>query len=249
MFEEEEESGAEGGMLRWLITYADLITLLLAFFIILYAISRTEQVKFSQLTAALAEKFNSNSIIGQSPGPSIINGNAGIHTATLSSPAETQALNRLQKALEAAIAQAGLTHQVTVATNLRGVEVSIDAAMLFPPGSALLNAAAEHLLFRLGTALKAVPNDIEVTGYTDSTPIHTAQFPSNWQLSAMRAANVVYVLAKVPGIHAARISIAAFGQYHPVATNSTAAGRQLNRRVNILVLRSKVAEIAIGNGP
>jgi chemotaxis protein MotB len=245
---ENEEGGGEAGMLRWLITYADLITLLLAFFIILYAISRTQQVKFAQLTAALAQKFNSNSVIGVSPGPSIITGASGTRTA-LSSIQEMQAFSRLKAALEAAIAAAGLANQVTVATNLRGVEVSIDAKLLFTPGSATLNPSAVHLLQRLGTALEAVPNDIEVSGYTDSTPIRTVEFPSNWQLSAMRAANVVYVLSRVSGIHPARLSIAGFGRYHPVATNLTAEGRQLNRRVNILVLRQTVAEIAIGNGP
>ncbi len=248
MWEDQDEAGGEGGMLRWLITYADLITLLLAFFIILYAISQTQQVKFSQLTAALAQQFDSNSSIGQSPGPSVINGDSGTHTA-ISSPGEVTALNHLEQALQGAISHAGLASQVTVDTNLRGVEVSINAALLFPSGSAQLSAQAVALLMRLGTALTKVPNDIEVSGYTDSTPIDTAQFPSNWQLSAMRAANVVYVLAKTPGIGPSRLSIAGFGQYHPVASNATASGRQLNRRVNILVLRAKVAEVAIGNGP
>ncbi|MCL5065672.1 MAG: OmpA family protein [Firmicutes bacterium] len=248
MWEDDDETGHDAGMLRWLITYADLITLLLAFFIILYAISRTQQVKFSLITAALAQQFNSNSIIGQSPGPSIINGDSGTQTA-ISSPSEAQALNKLENALQSAINQAGLARQVSVETNMRGVEVSIDAALLFPSGSALLSTQAVNLLMRLGTALEKVPNDIEVSGYTDSTPIHTAQFPSNWQLSAMRAANVVYVLSKVSGIDPGRLSIAGFGQYHPIASNATASGRQQNRRVNILVLRAKVAEVAIGNGP
>lgn len=246
---EEEEAAGEAGMLRWLITYADLITLLLAFFIILYAISRTEQIKFSQLSAALAQKFDSNSIVGQSPGPSIVTGQSGTHTLALSNVTEQKSLSHLEEALKRAIAQAGLAKKVTVATNLRGVEVSINAALLFGPGSALVNPSAVALLMKLGTALKAVPNDIEVSGYTDSTPIHSKLFPSNWQLSAMRAANVVYILAKVPGIDAARMSIAGFSRYHPVASNATSKGRKLNRRVNILVLRHTVAVVAIGNGP
>lgn len=245
---DEPEEGGEGGMLRWLITYADLITLLLAFFIILYAISQTQQIKFAQISAALANQFDSNSIVGQSPGPSIINGLSGTRTA-LSSPQEVQALGRLESVLTKAIASAGLASQVSVESNVRGVEVSIDAKLLFPSGSALLSSAATALLLHLGEALKAVPNDIEVAGYTDSTPIHTAAFPSNWQLSAMRSANVVYVLSEVPGIDPARLSIAAFGPYHPVASNATSVGRQANRRVNIIVLRKNVATVAIGNGP
>jgi chemotaxis protein MotB len=106
-----------------------------------------------------------------------------------------------------------------------------------------------RLLNGLGGALATVPNDIEVVGYTDSTPIRTSLYPSNWQLSAMRAANVVYTLSQVPNIRPQRLSLAGFGKYHPVASNATAAGRAKNRRVNILVLRNDVAQVAIGNGP
>lgn len=244
--DDHEEGGHDGaGMLRWLITYADLITLLLAFFIILYAINRTQQIKFSLVAEALAQQFDSKSVVGSSPGPSIITGLSGTQTGK----AELEALDRLANRLQAAIKQAGIEKQVTVTENLRGVEVSMNATLLFAPGSADLSPAAVALLNRLGHALATVPNDVEVAGYTDSTPIRTQEFPSNWQLSAMRAANVVYVLSRVPGLNPARLAVLGFGRYHPVASNSTAAGRQANRRVNILVLRSNIAQVAIGSGP
>lgn len=250
--EEEGEGGSESGMLRWLLTYADLITLLLAFFIILYALNRTEQIKFAQLSAALAQKFDSSSIVGQSPGPSIINGDSGTHASTPAVPGlspDAVRLGRLESRIAAAIDRAGLASQVAVSSNPRGVEVSISARLLFASGSARLNPSAVRLLAEVGGALKAVPNDIEVAGYTDSVPIRTAKYPSNWQLSAARAANVVYVLASVPGIRPGRLSVAAFGKYHPIASNATPSGRQQNRRVNILVLRKNVGAVAIGNGP
>lgn len=250
--EHEEEGGGEGGgMMRWLITYADLITLLLAFFIVLYAMNRTQQVKFSLVAQALAKEFDSNSIVGQGIGPSIITNQSGTHTqtATAQQQQDLQALNRLQNKLQRAIDKAGLANQVTVTSNLRGVEVSLDATTLFAPGSAVLSPAAHRLLKSLGRVLTTVPNDIEVVGYTDSTPIHTNEYPSNWQLSAMRAANVVYNLAALPDMKPQRLSLAGFGQYHPVASNATSAGRAKNRRVNILVLRQTVAQVAIGNGP
>lgn len=244
--EPEQEAGGEGGgMMRWLITYADLITLLLAFFIVLYAMNRTEQIKFSLVSQALAQNFDSNSIIGSSPGPSIITGMSGVN----SSAAETKSLAALQAKIQAALNAAKVGNQVAVSTNVRGVEVSLNATLLFTPGSAVLSPSAVHLLQMIGVALKSVPNDVEVVGYTDSTPIRTSLYPSNWQLSASRAANVVYVLSRVPGIVPSRLSLAGFGQYHPIATNATAAGRQQNRRVNILVLRKNVATVAIGNGP
>ncbi|WP_053960224.1 flagellar motor protein MotB [Sulfobacillus thermosulfidooxidans] len=240
---ENEDGGNENaGMMRWLITYADLITLLLAFFIVLYAMNRTEQVKFSLVSQALANQFDSKSIIGKSPGPSIINGLSGTH-------AELASLNRLEDELQQKINQAHLSSSVSVTSNERGVEVSLNASLLFAPGSAKVSPQAASLLLQLGNILKTVPNDIEVAGYTDSTPIRTVKYPSNWQLSAARAANVVYILAHVPGINPSRLSIAAFGHYHPIATNKTPQGRQLNRRVNILILRSTVGQVAIGNGP
>ncbi|MCY0878369.1 MAG: OmpA family protein [Firmicutes bacterium] len=250
MDDDERESGGHegGGMMRWLITYADLITLLLAFFIVLYAMNRTEQIKFTLVAQALAQEFDSQSIVGQGLGPSIITANSGTEVQG-TSVRELQSLSKLQSQLQTAIDQAGLGNQVSVTSNERGVEVSLNSTLLFAPGSANLSPAAVSLLERLGRVLATVPNDIEVVGYTDSTPIHTAEYPSNWQLSAMRAANVVYVLSRVPGIHPARLSLMGFGKYHPIASNATPQGRAKNRRVNILVLRSDVAEVAIGNGP
>ncbi|AEJ40565.1 OmpA/MotB domain-containing protein [Sulfobacillus acidophilus TPY] len=250
MEEDEAQHNENGGMMRWLITYADLITLLLAFFIVLYAMNRTEQIKFTLVAQALAQQFNSNSIVGQSPGPSIITGMSGTYALSAKQQQqELETLSQLESRLQSAINQAGLANQVAVTSNPRGVEVSLSASYLFAPGSATLSPAAVGLIQRLGGVLKSVPNDIEVAGYTDSTPIRTAEFPSNWQLSAMRAANVVYVLSRVPGIQPARLSLAGFGRYHPVATNATPAGRAQNRRVNIVVLNTLVGQVAIGNGP
>lgn len=247
--EEHEGTGGEGGgMMRWLITYADLITLLLAFFIVLYAMNRTQQIKFSLVAQALANQFDSKSIVGQGIGPSVITQNSGTNTLRAQKQ-ELQSLSHLQNRIQSAIRSVGLAQQVAVHSNARGVEVSLSASTLFASGSARLSPGAVTLLDRVGGALATVPNDVEVIGYTDSTHIHTALYPSNWQLSAMRAANVVYVLSRVPHINPGRLSLSGFGRYHPVATNRTAAGRAKNRRVNILVLRNNVAQVAIGNGP
>ncbi|MCY0881428.1 MAG: OmpA family protein, partial [Firmicutes bacterium] len=179
---------------------------------------------------------------------SIITGMSGVH-ANGTATQEDRQLNALQNQLQQALDKAGLGAQASVTSNPRGVELSVNASLLFPSASATLSPSAVDLLQQVGSALKSVPNDVEVIGYTDATPIHTAQYPSNWQLSADRAANVVYTLAQVPGINPSRLSLAGFGKFHPIATNATAAGRRLNRRVNILVLRHSVAQVAIGNGP
>lgn len=246
VFDEEEAGSNEGGMLRWLITYADLITLLLAFFIILYALNRTQQLHLSMVARALAKEFNAKSVVGQSPGPSVVTGQSG---ALASANVEMQSLTRLQHALQMAVNQEGLQKSVTIQSDFRGVEMRLSATMLFPSGSARVSPKGTALLGAVGKALLAVPNPVVVSGYTDSQPIHTALFASNWQLSAVRAANVVSTLAKVAGLPP-RLSIAAFGKYRPIASNHTAAGRARNRRVTILVERNVVARLTSGQlGP
>ncbi len=248
----EEEAGVEGGMMRWLITYADLITLLLAFFIVLYAISRSQQYRFSLIAKALAQEFSSQgSIVGSSPGPSFIAGQSGASTPASGtgsvgvSAAEARQLNQVEQAVQHAVSQAGLASQVSVTENSVGVVMSFSDALLFPNASAALSPKALALLHRVGLALERVPNEVLVSGYTDSKPIRTAQYPSNWQLSATRAANVVQVLATVPGAHPSHFALAGLGRYHAVATNTTAAGRAQNRRVTIVVLRSVVAKVVL----
>jgi chemotaxis protein MotB len=250
--EEEASSGEGGGMMRWLITYADLITLLLAFFIVLYAISRTQQYRFSLIAKALAQEFSSKgAIVGTSPGPSFLAGQSGSNTASTGganvgpSAAEVRQLNQLEQALQRAVNQAGLASRVSITETSVGVVVSVSDSLLFPNASAALSPTAVALLRRLGTVLETVPNEVVVTGYTDNVPIHTAQYPSNWQLSAMRAANVVQVLASVAGAHPGHFLLAGFSKYHPVASNATASGRAQNRRVNIVVLRNVVSQVVL----
>jgi len=250
--DEDGPANDASGMMRWLLTYADLITLLLAFFIVLYAISRTEQYRFSLIAKALAQEFSSQgSIVGTSPGPSFVTGQSGADTAAAGtgnvgvSAAEARQLNQLAGSLTQAVRQAGLSSSVSIRESPVGVVMSLKDSLLFPNASAQLAPAAVRLLQRVGLVLERVPNDVLVSGYTDNKPIRTAQYPSNWQLSAMRAANVVQVLATVPGAHAGRFLLAGFSKYHPVASNATAAGRAENRRVNIVVLRSIVARVVL----
>lgn len=245
MFEEDEGGGGEGGgMMRWLITYADLITLLLAFFIVLYALNRTQRIKFSLVAKALANNLDAKgSIIGQSPGPSFVEGQSGT-----SQPTEAQTLSKLQTDLKSAVNASGLAHSVSITSSQEGVQVSVADSLLFPSGSAAVSPQAIALLKKLGAVLNEVPNEVEVSGFTDSKPISTQQFSSNWQLSAVRAANVVQVLASVSGSVPGRYMISAFGQYRPVATNRDPAGRAQNRRVNIVVLKKAVASLVAPTG-
>ena len=126
---------------------------------------------------------------------------------------------------------------VTAVNEPRGIRIAIHADVLFATGSDQLRQTAQHILIGLVPLLDAVHNRVQVNGYTDSSPIHTAQFPSNWFLSVDRAAGVVQFLV-AHGVAPTRCSAQGFSKYHPVATNTTAQGIRQNRRVNIVLLHS-----------
>jgi chemotaxis protein MotB len=222
-----------------------MITLLLALFIVLYALASTQSAKFQALSLALAHEFNAASVIGTAPGPSIVPGSAGSVVQPLQ-PHLSPALNTLAERLQQAVDRAGLQSEVTIHLNEAGVRVSLEANLLFPSALASLSPSAIHLLHQLGAILNTVPNVIEVIGDTDSTPIHTAQYPSNWQLGAARAANVTQVLGTV--VQPTRLVQVSFSKYEPIASNAFAAGRQANRRVDLLVLTHDLGDVLKDTG-
>ena len=120
----------------------------------------------------------------------------------------------------------------------RGLVVSIQETLLFDSGSAVITAQARDILEKVSNVLGAEPNQIKVEGHTDNVPIHTAQFPSNWELSVIRATNVVQILQS-DGITPDRLSAAGYGEFRPIVANNTDAGRGKNRRIDLVILRSK----------
>ncbi|NNM61966.1 MAG: flagellar motor protein MotD [Steroidobacteraceae bacterium] len=149
------------------------------------------------------------------------------------------ALMRLQSRVEDALKSLIDAKLVTVRRRSLWLEVEINTDILFASGSDTFAPAALPVLKKLAGVLQPFPNPIRVEGHTDDRPIHTAQFPSNWELSAGRAASVVHEFTRA-GVDPMRLEIVGFGQYHPVASNATAAGRSANRRVSILILEESV---------
>lgn len=221
---------------RWLVTYADLITLLLIFFIVLYTYSKVDADKFKTMTESLASVFGSGGMMMESPGSSIIPGNPSGQTRDMTEPEQ---LSGLMHELEDYIQQNGLEAQVSVTTEERGIVLSFQDDVLFESGSDRLTARAREILSKVAPILNNTPNYIRIEGHTDNVPIHTAKFPSNWELSAARATNVVQELINVYGFPPQKLSATAYGEYRPRAPNNGAANRQLNRRVNLVILRSK----------
>lgn len=250
----------DGGMERWLLTYADMITLLLALFIVLWSISSVNISKFNELKQSLHDALNgkivtgSQSILtgGTSPlnplgtqVPTIeqesLNIKASI-SAAISSALQKQDqdnLEHVQQQIQAYSESHGLTGQLKTSIDERGLVIRIlTDKLLFSSGEAALAPASGPLIAHVAhlLTLQGISNDIRVEGNTDNQPISTAQFHSNWDLSAARATAVLDQLV-ADGVQQKRLSVAGYGAERPISTNSTYGGRALNRRVDIVVLR------------
>ncbi len=229
---------------RWLLTYSDLITLLLAFFIIMYSIASLNQGKFQQLAESLHQAMSgSNTPItfSTSGGKKSLLKNTSLTQAQQQQVTaivhENQVFSDIFRQLEHYIVAHHLQASVHAVDESRGIRIAIHSDVLFANGSDQLRPQALKILQGIVPFLNKVTTRVQVNGYTDSVPIRTQQFPSNWYLSVDRAAGVVtYLIAQ--GVIPTRLSAQGFSKFRPVATNTTALGRQINRRVDIVLLHS-----------
>jgi chemotaxis protein MotB len=235
-----------------LITYADLITLLMIFFVVMYAMSKIDVAKFMTLSESLAAALHNAQTAAQSP----VSGMVGpakpmLPNINLTSPSsqprpaqatqQDQELDQLYQQVKQYIEQHHLQGNVTIANEPRGVRITFRDVVLFDTGQAVIKPYAQQLLAGLIPFFQTVPNPIVIEGHTDDQPIHTAQYPTNWELSSARAIGVVRFLVD-HGVAPQRLSGVGYGEYHPVAPNDTPEHRQMNRRVNIVILRDTSAD-------
>ncbi|MBR2520428.1 MAG: OmpA family protein [Selenomonadaceae bacterium] len=234
---EEEASEA------WLLPYSDLMTLLLALFICLFAISQTDQTKLQQMAQAFTAAFNMG-------GPSFFNQagpNVSMQRDMMSSEdqgnaayiEENRTLQDLQRQLEEYIEQNNLQDELSTQLEEEGLMIRIKEKALFPSGSADLVPESQRIGPIVAGLLAAVPERVLISGHTDTDPISTAEFPSNWELSSVRAMTFMkYLLSINSDLNPARFSAIGYGEYRPIAPNDTAENKQQNRRVEILIARS-----------
>lgn len=205
---------------RWLISYADLVTLLFALFVVLYATS--DQDRARAVAVALAGQIG-----GTAP-------NAAAGSGVLPG---ANGLQNLQQAVDRSVSlQKSLRNRVRIRNVERGFVVSLSEAGLFAPGEAVLREDGRVLIDAMIEPLRESTALIRVEGHTDSQPISTARYPSNWELSSARASAVLaeLVARKIPS---ARLSVAGYASERPIADNATADGRTLNRRVDLVILQ------------
>ena len=263
----------------WAIPYGDLVTLLLAFFVVMYAISNVNEGKYRVLSDSLVAAFQGSpktlepvqvgekqvgsgadiamSVVqqgmlqGQPRSLLVVNQDAGTELHQFGGDSEvpgpppehlpsaetTRQLQQVANQVENAMSDLVARDLVVVRRHDFWVEVEIRTDILFPSGSATLSSAAIEALDQLAATLVTFPNPMRVEGHTDNRPISTAAFPSNWELSAARAASVVHLFTK-RGVDPDRLAVIGLGENRPAVGNDTAEGRNANRRVVLVILSS-----------
>jgi len=234
------------GLPGWMATYGDMVTLLLCFFVLLFAMSTVDSQKFKNAMMAFRGTFGLMDG-GKTISPEDFMTNARIETRGSEFKYQTIAKNLKgdfekfagEKVKDSTnLEETDLSKIADIQITDRGIEVMLGNEVLFDLGKANLRPGAKEILDIVLNTINTVDNEILVEGHTDNWPINTEKFPSNWELSGARASSVVrYFIDKNRRINT-RISIAGYAETRPVAVNTTVEGRQKNRRVNIVILKS-----------
>lgn len=222
---------------RWLLSYSDFMTLLMILFVVLFAISSVDQVKFKQLSNSMKVAMGGGkTIIGNEEAVSINNNSNKMETQIKSEEAK---LEEVKRQVDKYLDQNGLKGSVATQIDERGLVVSLNDTMVFDTGKADIKLESQKKIIEIGKMLNQLNNYIRIEGHTDNIPIKNSQYSSNWQLSSVRAANVTEFLIDNCGIVPQRLSAVGYGEYRPVLDNSTEEGRARNRRVDIIIVSSK----------
>ncbi len=240
--EEDEESPD-----RWLVSYADFITLLFAFFVVMYAISSVNQGKYEKLATSIGGAFTGDNLTSNiNKGSGAESKLKGQQKSLLKPLPLTNFYNEKIRKERESMTNMGIDlsntlsplinqGKVHIIQNNRGIRIDINDSLLFSPGSAELAAAATSIINEIAAVIKDNSRLIQVEGHTDNIAIHNATFFSNWELSAVRASSVVRMLSDT-GISDSRLSALGFGSAQPISENETLLGRAKNRRVSIMIL-------------
>jgi chemotaxis protein MotB len=245
---------------RWLVSYADFVTLLFAFFVVLYATAQVDRQRAVRLSDAIRSGFqelgvfqSGNRPLGTGAGNVAL---AKIATAQQSVPATApdegarkEQFNAIRNELESALADEIKRNDVALHMEAEGLVVSLREMGFFDSGSATIKPGAQGAFGRVARILQEHSCLVRIEGHTDNVPIHTLQFASNWELSTARATGLVKLLIEQYDMSADRLSAAGHAEFHPVSGNDNAKGRQLNRRVDVVILRSGTPRKSPGEEP
>lgn len=224
---------------RWLLSYADFITLLMIFFVVMYAMSAVDADKYKELSSSLNSALagDQQKVDGGDQGSPVQDIKLNEVTPTNGNVTE-QDLQKIVDQVQSLINEKGLQDQVTVNLGDIGVWITFKDYVLFDSGSPAVKPETVGTLVELGNILKVVDNYVRIEGYTDNVPINNSMYSNNWDLSVMRASKVLNIIVSQSGFPGDKISAVGYGESRPVATNDTEEGKAKNRRVDIVILRT-----------
>jgi chemotaxis protein MotB len=234
------KSSGGTGHERWLVSYADFVTLLLAFFVTMYAVTRLDSEKLSVAQQSINRALSAPAFLGGFPMEAGLDKNpAGLSGdlvgATLVRTPPSSQMEEVTQSVRDELKEKIEKGEVHLLHTGKGLVLRLPEFLFFDSGQATVSPEARPLLDKLAGILKLIPNHIVIEGHTDNRPIHTPQFPSNWELSTARAAALVRYFVEEHHLDPARFSAAGYGEYHPVADNGDDKGRQANRRVELII--------------
>jgi chemotaxis protein MotB len=244
---------------RWLVSYADFITLLFAFFVVLYASAQVDKRKAGRLAMAIQVAFQELGVFQTSSTKVPVKDDDALPFETiqvvenikrdadlkrmvnpmkgdLTSSAEAQSLQDAKQALEQALSPEIQRHEVTMSMRRDGLVVSLKEMGFFDSGSATIRPNSMGAIARLAQVLKQRPEDVRIEGHTDNIPIHTSRFASNWELSTARATELIQLLITQYELAPSHLSAAGYAEFHPVASDDSPEGRAQNRRLDVVIL-------------
>ena|SRR5579863_7322974 len=226
---------------RWLVSYADFITLLFAFFVVLYAFAKADQNKQADVSQAIDGAFRSMGIFSSERAKTAVSPKV-VMTEDIQSPERVRDdLEHMQRELQQKLAIQVAHRSVAIAMSREGLVISLREAGFFDSGSATPHPATLDTLKQIATSVGETPYDVRVEGHTDNIPIHNDAFDSNWELSSARATRIARMMLSLGAVSPERLSAAGYAEFHPAESNATPEGRAKNRRVDLIVLpRTKV---------
>ena len=241
---------------RWLVSYADFITLLFAVFVVLYAMSQTDKKKVEEVMQSLQSSFGMANVGAPAPKVNVIpsrtinimpslnpevsiNPARRVNGSRVKTQADEKDFRQIKSSVEAYLIKAGAQNKVTLGITRRGLIVSLKEAGFFDSGQAYIKPEAYALINTIADVLTQYNNPIRLEGHTDNIPISTSQFPSNWELSTARATNALKYLLKNFDVDPNKISATGYGEYRPIESNDTSDGRAKNRRVDLVMLSNE----------
>lgn len=243
-----------GGDERWLVSYADFITLLMVFFVIMYSIAQVDMKKYRVVAESLRRSFGGEPAAVVSPD---INQSGVGASESAPSPVSIESFPPRQPDtldvatnIGAVLSSSGISGEVAVNNNAEGVLISISERLLFQAGSADIQPSAKAVLDQLAGMLKTIPNDVRIVAHTDPTPPVNPRYPTNWDLSTARAVNIVRYFVEYGGIEPARLTAAGQAEYHPIHPNDTPEHMAFNRRADIIIVYTlDKASVSVGIVP